>query len=285
MKILSDEKIASLRRHPRIYRIARSARFVIGRLAPSFALPGVPGHVHANDFMLRSTDQAAIESYVKSARDALAVLDSALRTAGRRREDVRQWLDFGCGYGRILRFLLEQVPADRVWVTDVLPDAVRFCSREFKVRSLDELAEHHELLGTFDVIYAISVFTHLPADRTERLAGLLTSALAPSGLLIFTTHGPWSLDASSCYPTEFMGKREEIEANLTRSGIHFMPYSYSRDGTYGLTWETPEFVTDLFARHSRVEQLLFQKKGLESFQDVYVYRAVSRCTTCDENPR
>jgi SAM-dependent methyltransferase len=177
-------------------------------------LPGIPGRVHPNDFMLKSTDGADLRDYRRSATDTLAVLDQALAQAGSSREEVGHWLDFGCGYGRVLRFLLQRVPAERVWVTDLLPEAVRFCSRQFNVNPVYDLSQRADLLGTFDLIYAISVFTHVPPAEADALANMLASVLAPGGMLIFTVHGPSSLDASWRYPNEFVGKRARPRRQL-----------------------------------------------------------------------
>ena len=46
------------------------------------------------------------------------------------------WLDFGCGYGRVIRFLVERVPPDRIWASDVAHEAVDFCRSEFGVHPL-----------------------------------------------------------------------------------------------------------------------------------------------------
>jgi hypothetical protein len=32
---------------------------------------------------------------------------------------VSSFLDFACGYGRVNRFLLQELPAERIWVSDI----------------------------------------------------------------------------------------------------------------------------------------------------------------------
>ena len=61
--------------------------------------------------------------------------DAAL-PAGKTFDDVERWLDFGCGYGRVLRFLVERVPAGRISATDVIEEGVEFCRSEFGVTAL-----------------------------------------------------------------------------------------------------------------------------------------------------
>jgi SAM-dependent methyltransferase len=43
--------------------------------------------------------------------------------------------------------------------------------------------------GQFDLVYAISVFTHLPHDLERAWIAELSRIVAPAGLLLLTTHG------------------------------------------------------------------------------------------------
>jgi SAM-dependent methyltransferase len=196
-------------------------------------VPGIPGRVHVNDFMLRATDPDSARVYVEDAADVLRLVDRALSQVGRHRYEVRRWLDFGCGYGRIVRLLVQDVPPDRVWITDVLPQGVTFCSREFHAEPISNLAQRPDLTGSFEVIYACSVVTHLPEAQVESTADLLAGALAPGGVLVFTTHGEWSLERPERYGREFLGKGGEIEAELARRGCHFIPYAHTETGATG----------------------------------------------------
>lgn len=51
-------------------------------------------------------------------------------------KNVRSFLDFAAGYGRSTRFLIGEIPPERVWVSDILEDAVLFQSREFGVHPI-----------------------------------------------------------------------------------------------------------------------------------------------------
>ena len=39
---------------------------------------------------------------------------------------VPPFLDFACGYGRVNRHLLQELPAEQIWVSDIYAGAVRF---------------------------------------------------------------------------------------------------------------------------------------------------------------
>ena len=48
-------------------------------------------------------------------------------------EKVAAFLDFASGYGRFTRFLVQHLPADRIWVSDIQADAVAFQEEQFGV--------------------------------------------------------------------------------------------------------------------------------------------------------
>jgi len=122
------------------------------------------------------------------ARDILGAFERQ-RDAGRA---YPEWLDFGCGCGRLARWIAGAAPVGRLQGVDVDAAQIRWARRhlpgEFSVmRPSPPLVFPPE---SFDVVYAISIFTHL--DEREQFAWLedLRRVLRPGGLLIATTHGP-----------------------------------------------------------------------------------------------
>jgi SAM-dependent methyltransferase len=262
----------AIKRHRRLHRAARRARFAIGRLVPPRRFDGIPGRVHFNDFMFIDSSPEEIASYAERGRNVVALIEETLVAAGREVEDVERWLDFGCGYGRVLRFLLERVPAERVSASDVIAEGVEFCRSEFGVtalRSQPELASVQ--LGCFDFVYAISVLTHLDERNSVDFLRLLGDSLTEGGIALFTTHGEWSLTHPGHYGSEYETRAEEIRAAVRERGIFYVPYDFASDG-YGMTWHSREFVETAMAE---LQPLLFKPRGLDGHQDVYAYRRVS----------
>ncbi len=97
-------------------------------------------------------------------------LQSALAQVGSGIEPDQSVLDFGSGCGRTLLWLLHDFPKTRFYGTDVDPEAVEWCCRnltnaEFQVNSpLPPMLYHDE---QFDLVYLISVFTHLSDEYQE----------------------------------------------------------------------------------------------------------------------
>ncbi len=101
-------------------------------------------------------------------------------------------LDFGCGCGRVIRHLAPLAPRARLHGTDYNAALVRWCRRElagaeFSTNGLAPPTRHAD--GTFDLVYAFSVFTHLTEPLQHAWMAELCRILRPGGLLIITTHG------------------------------------------------------------------------------------------------
>jgi SAM-dependent methyltransferase len=264
----------AIKRHRRLHRAARRARFALGRLVPPRRFDGIPGRVHFNDFMFIDSSPAEVASYAERGRNVVGLIEEALAAAGKELEDVERWLDFGCGYGRVLRFLLERVPPERVSASDVIAEGVEFCRLEFGVtalRSQPELASVQ--LGAFDFVYAISVLTHLDERNSVDFLRLLGDSLAEGGIALFTTHGDWSLAHPGHYGAEYEARGAELEAAVRARGIAYLRYEFAPDG-YGMTWHSREFVEATIAElhGGKLRQLLFKPQGLDGHQDVFAYR-------------
>jgi SAM-dependent methyltransferase len=273
--------VQAVKRHPRLHRIGRGARFAIGHVVPPRRFADIPGRVHANDFMMVGTSGEEVASYAERAQNVMRQIEASLSAAGRSFDDVQRWLDFGCGYGRVIRFLVERVPPERVAAGDVIGEAVRFCHSEFGVMPIHSDRELAKLrIGTFDFIYAISVITHLDERNSIAFLRLLGESLTPGGVALFTTHGAWSVENPGLYGDEFEAAQAEIARSVRERGTAFLRYPFAPDD-YGVAWHGREFIeakiTDLHG--SRLELLRFEPHGLDGHQDVFTFRRVR-----DEEP-
>jgi len=105
-------------------------------------------------------------------------------------EDCGRVLDFGCGWGRIIRFFLRDLEPFRLWGVDPVADMVQFCrsTNRWCTFELIKTRPPTELLPkSIDLIYAFSVFSHLSEPAHEEWLIELRRLLRPGGLLIATT--------------------------------------------------------------------------------------------------
>lgn len=277
-KILPDHALRVLKRHPRVYRAARRVRMGVGGVLPPRSIDGLPGRVHFNDFMLEGDSPEAVDKYRTRALNVIAAIERALERCGKGFGDVRSWLDFGCGYGRVLRFLVQRVDPDRVYASDVIHEGVDFCAAEFGVRPIYSRPELAQLnVGTYDFVYAISVITHLNEPNSREFLRLLRDWLEPGGIVLFTTHGQWSLQNLSFYDDGYEARRREIEDGVRERGIAFVEYHHYGNAGYGMTWHSREHIEasirDLHGDSMRL--IMHEPHGLDGHQDIFAYQRVA----------
>jgi SAM-dependent methyltransferase len=102
-------------------------------------------------------------------------------------------LDFGCGWGRLTRFLARDVAPGSLCGCDPYPGILDVCERTGvpgRLASIPYVSKSLPFDDRFDLVYAFSVFTHL--SESTHLASLRTihAGLAGSGLLVATIRPP-----------------------------------------------------------------------------------------------
>jgi hypothetical protein len=208
-------------------------------------------------------DLAAGE-YAQSGARIVASLRQLMRWRFGGFEKIGHYLDFASGWGRVTRFLLTEVPRERLWIADIVPSAVSFQQRELGVHGLlsapDPAAFATET--RFDCIVVTSLFTHLPERTFRAWLERLTSLLAPGGMLVLSAHD------TSLLPPEWV---------LPPGGLFFLPLSESQSldkQEYGSTWVEEAFVTAAVADTARALgtplSLHRLARGYCNFHDLYL---------------
>ena len=103
-------------------------------------------------------------------------------------------LDFGCGVGRLLRQLTDEAEVAEIEGCDMHQESIAWCMENLDPPFRFFVNDASPPLPgvpdeTYDLIIAISVFTHLAEDWSGWLAEL-QRVTRPGGLLVATFHGP-----------------------------------------------------------------------------------------------
>jgi SAM-dependent methyltransferase len=167
-------------------------------------------------------------------------------------------LDFGAGYGRLTRCLVERLPRERVWVSDIYPHAVGWQVERFGVNGVVSASEpgRYALPLSFSMVFAASVFSHLPDPLFRAWLRRLYALVAPGGLLAFSVH-----DAAFAPPDQAIGP----------GGMGYAPWSESGSldsRIYGMSYVTVDYVADAIseacgsAQARRFPHALFENQDL-----------------------
>lgn len=147
-------------------------------------LPGLP----SVDTQLRWTGKEGDETLDEGHRLAVAFKSQYERFVGPLGAQTSV-LDFGCGWGRILRFLLRDVAAENLTGIDADPGLVDFCRESLPTCSFfrnDAFPPTSLPRESFDLSYAYSLFTHFSEDMHLQWLQELRDLLVPGGVLIAT---------------------------------------------------------------------------------------------------
>jgi SAM-dependent methyltransferase len=124
-------------------------------------------------------------------------------------------LDFGSGAGRTLRHFADEAETAEFWGCDIDGPSIEWMQKNlcppfhaWQTISVPPLALEHQ---SFDLIYAISVFTHLTDNSTPWLLELHRT-LKPNGLLIATFMGRWT--------SEWFAKEPWIEDRVGKNVLY-----------------------------------------------------------------
>lgn len=152
---------------------------------PADGLPVPPAHL-----IVRVAGTPDVGWFLESGRLAAESIRSALARAGTRVDKLGSILDFGCGCGRVTRYWAGF--GGSVSGGDVNAKAIEWCRANlpfarFELNGLEPPVAFED--ESFDLVYALSVFTHLTDELQLAWRDELRRVLRPGGHLLVTTHG------------------------------------------------------------------------------------------------
>lgn len=209
------------------------------------------------------------ESFLRLGQVVSRSLHDLVGRAGRRLDSFESILDFGCGSGRVLRFLTADAPRAHFHATDIDPEPIAWGRQHMPGITWSSNGFTPPLPypdASFDLIYAISVFSHL--DETFQNAWLceLERVARPGAIVILTTHGERLAHALA--PSE--------QARLEADGILFCTGATGRlklDGLpdfYQSTFHKRSYIDQVWGRHFQVVD--YVEGAIDDYQDAAVLR-------------
>jgi SAM-dependent methyltransferase len=170
----------------RAYEAVRSARGRGDGAVDTGGLPVPPARLR-----VQVAGTPGLAWFLESGRQQAEIIRTAAARHGAPLEQLGSLLDFGCGCGRVLRHWAG-LDGPTIYGSDFNERLVEWCTTNlsFVAASVNGLQPPLAYESDrFDLLYAVSVFTHLPRDLERAWIDELSRVVKPGGLLLLTTHG------------------------------------------------------------------------------------------------
>jgi len=140
----------------------------------------------------RNNPERMYQSFFERGRQAATWIHDMVARAGRDMAEMESILDFGCGCGRVIRHWRDLERPD-LHGCDYNPYLVGWCAENlpfarFAVNGLEPPLPYDD--DAFDLVYSISIFTHLDESLQQPWIEELARIVRPGGLALVTVTGP-----------------------------------------------------------------------------------------------
>jgi SAM-dependent methyltransferase len=212
-----------------------------------FGEPLAPYPVPPAALQVRVTGAAA-GGFVQGGRQVADEIAAVLAAHGVAVPEQGRVHDFGCGSARVLIPMALAYPHARFSGSDIDPEAIAWCRAAlpnlaecFVNAALPPLpfADDH-----LDLIYSISIFTHLPEQMQDAWLAELRRVLKPGGYLLTTKVNPFAY-----------GLPEPLQAEARARGLLYTPDSVATEGLpdfYRLAYHTTDYIRRIWGQHFEV---------------------------------
>lgn len=161
------------------------------RISSEYGAEGFATAIHKNDLMfafhLNRFPHDPAEALTTYYRVGLSTAQNLAEIAESYGIQTNRLLDFGSGYGRVSRFLKPLFPDAECVISEVKEQAVKFQEEELNLPGIHHSSEPGDFPSEkFDLILALSVFTHLPEALFRGWMTSLSERLSDNGAMVFT---------------------------------------------------------------------------------------------------
>lgn len=196
----------------------------------------------------------------------------------------RTILDFGCGSARVLPHIAARVPGAACSGCDVDAEAIAWAQRRHPALRLVVSRAEPPLPfddGSFELVYSISVFSHLDEPLADRWLAELCRVLRPGGVALLSVHGTHAFEQfrlgrvrTAWCPSEAFDREP-----LAPDAFVYVPYARSIwnradlpgvSESYGLAFHGEQHTAERWSAHLDVERVV--PRALTGWQDVVVCR-------------
>ncbi len=197
--------------------------------------------------MARVAGHADWRVFLSSGAQMAKSLDMHAAEAGLGFAQANRILDFGCGCGRIIRHL-PQLTAASLFGVDYSRQLTNWCAENLKGEfSRNHLRPPLHFPGEyFDVVYLLSVFTHLRIAAQREWLAELARITRLGGLVLVTVHDEY-------HPG--LPDTDEARKALNESGV-YIRNNMAEGSNFMATFQTQDFTRALMAEYFDVVRII-----------------------------
>lgn len=216
------------------------------------------------DYLIYESFQMNYSKYYTESKEAAKSIADHFR----RHIDLKnkRILDWGCGPGRIIRhFPAEIGNGCEYFGTDYNEKSIAWCSEnlpdiQFNTNSLVAQLPYED--HSMDVIYGLSIFTHLSEQMHYDWYNELYRVLKPNGIMLLSTQG----DNFKVKMTDSELKKYDENELVVRGNVKEGHRTYS-------AFHPPEFMKNLFQNVEILEHIDRKSKDGKSYpQDIWIIK-------------
>ena len=213
-----------------------------------------------------------ISQFMKSGKNCFIPINDAINSFCENQQEKKIILDFGAGVGRTMQYFTSNDNYS-LYACDVDQSAVEYLTKSFpKVQAYKNNYEPPLIYPSnfFDIIYSVSVWTHLPLNLQEPWLDEMHRILKPGGLALITTIGVYGYERrthlqAANYPRE----------DLISAGIKYCDYDNIEDipgvgKSYGATYQTIAYLRNHWNKMFSI--LDIQEGIIDNLNDLVILR-------------
>jgi SAM-dependent methyltransferase len=180
-----------------------------------------------------------------------------------------QVLDFGCGSGRVIRNFQDAPSSCQLYGTDIDSELVRWCEKNLPLIRWSVNGFHPPLSyadNSFDLIYAISVFTHLDEKFQHAWLKELHRIAMPTAIIILSVHGEYCIKTLS----------PAIQSQIHSNGFMFVTGATGKlkldklPDFYQTAFHTKGYIYREWTKYFEVAH--YVDRGINNHQDAVILR-------------